>query len=269
MNTMSEFNPARKLFPENNEKIKIPSRKPEPDEIFNPTEARQYLGCDTNKTADYAIVAGEIALTFGEKNRLHGETIVEVCFGPGNLCGELLKIGAGHVIGIDGSPIMIEHAQKKFKKEVAKGKMEFHLGPAQALSIPDNSVDGIVNFNSFHQFSTIDRATGALQEMARVVKPGGWGFVRDFRRDADPHKLDGRNTNPDIDKLLQESLPAAFSKSEFEDMLLKIGSLEFLVVNAPDPWRLPESVCQRIRQDPVRHWMDAAVSQHVIFKKIT
>jgi len=268
MKTISEFNPASKLFTGHEKQLSVQPRQAEPSEIFEPSEARQYLGCDTPLTADYAIVAGEVGIAFGVNNRLNGETVVEVCPGPGNLCGELVAIGAGHVIGIDGSEVMVAHAKEKFKNEVASGVIEFHFGLAQALPLSDNSVDGIVNFNSFHQFATIERATDALREMVRVLKPGGWGIIRDFRRDSDPHDLDGRNTNPKIDKLLQESLPAAFTKQEFETMLLQIEGVEFLVIDTPDPWRLPEHICERIRLDPVKHWKDASVSQHVLFTKI-
>jgi ubiquinone/menaquinone biosynthesis C-methylase UbiE len=265
--TISEFNPASKIFAGNEKQKNILQRNAEPSEIFDPEEAKVYLGCDTALTADYAIVAAEIVAAFGTNNHLHGETIAEVCPGPGNLCGELLSCGAGHVIGIDGSPVMLAHAGDKFRNEIADGNMEFHFGLAQALPLPDNSVDGIVNFNSFHQFATFKRASDAVSEMVRVLKPGGWGFIRDFRRDSDPKSLEGRNTNPAIVKLLQESLPAAFTKQEFETMLLQERGIEFLVIDAPDPWRLSESVCKRIRLDPVKHWKDASVSQHVIFTK--
>lgn len=246
----------------------IRARIPEPDEIFNDTEAITYLHCDNNLTADYAIVAAEVARAFGSGGRLPGGTIVEVCPGPGNLCGELLAVGASRVIGVDGSPVMIDHAVKKFHKEVTDSRMDFILGLAQDLPFADASVDGIVNFNSFHQFQSQERAFAALSEMARVLKPGGWGLIRDFRRDADTKLIKDRHTLPEIEELLEISLTASFTKDEFREMLEQIPEVVFEVINAPSPWRLPEDVCERIRRDPVKHWVDASFSQHVIIHKV-
>lgn len=245
-------------------------RVPEGVEIFLPFEAQTYInGCDFPKTSDYAIVAAEIALMFGQQGKITGH-IVEVCPGPGNLCQELLEIGAEKVIGIDGSPVMLHHATGKFRSEIAHGLMEFKQGLAQDLPLPEYSVDGIVNFNSFHQFGGDQRAFDALREMVRVLKPGGWGLVRDFKRGSDHEAefIDKRATKPEIKQLLADSLLAAFTTQEFTDFLRQIPGIEFCVVDTPDPWRLSEAVCVRMRNDPVAHWMDFLISQHVIIRKI-
>ncbi len=245
-------------------------RVPERAEIFPPREAEVYAnGCDFPETSDYAIVAAEIAFAFGNQGKISGH-IVEVCPGPGNLCGELLGLGAEKVTGIDGSPVMIAHARNKFPAEIADGRMAFHLGLAQSLPLPDNIVDGIVNFNSFHQFQDDQRAFAALSEMARVVKPGGWGLIRDFKRGAPNQSefIDKRATKEEIKKLLADSLEAAFTNDEFRNFLQQIPGIEFVVKDTQDPWRLPEKVCERMRKDPVAHWMDFLISQHVIFRKL-
>lgn len=246
------------------------ARIPEKTEIFPPDEAEIYAhGCDFPETSDYVIVAAEIALAFGNQGRITGH-IVEVCPGPGNLCGELLGIGAKKVTGIDGSPVMLAHAKNKFKQQITDGQMEFKEGIAQDLPLPDGSIDGIVNFNSFHQFANHERAFDALREMVRVLKPGGWGLVRDFKRGASNQDefIGKRATKEEIKKLLADSLEAAFSPDEFRNFLQQIPGIEFSVEDTQNPWRLPEAVCERMRQDPVAHWMDFMISQHVIIKKL-
>ncbi len=245
-------------------------RVPERAEIFDAKDALTYIeGCDFSKTSDYAIVAAEIVLAFGKQGRITGH-IVEVCPGPGNLCGELLDIGAEKVTGVDGSPVMINHARKKFLKQIAHGQMEFIPGIAQNLPLPDGAVDGIVNFNSFHQFADDKRAFDALREMVRVLKPGGWGLVRDFKRGASNQAefIDKRATKEEIKKLLSDSLDAAFTPQEFTNFLDQIPGIELSVTDTKDPWRLSEAICERMRNDPVAHWMDFLISQHVIFWKI-
>lgn len=254
------------VFEQKNSSVRIPERV----EIFDPSEAITYIeGCDFPRTSDYAIVAAEIAREFGDGFGINGH-IVEVCPGPGNLCGELVDIGATQVTGIDGSPVMIAHVKNKFREQIIAGQMDFKLGMAQSLPLADNSVDGIVNFNSFHQFADDQRAFEALQEMARVLKPGGWGLVRDFKRGASQEAIDQRleKTKPEIKPLLLDSLTAAFTSDEFRHFLDQIPGITFIVEDTKNPWRLPEQVCERMRNDPVAHWMDFLISQHVKFWKL-
>jgi ubiquinone/menaquinone biosynthesis C-methylase UbiE len=248
----------------------IKKRKPEKSEMFPPEEAETYIvGCDFDKTSDYAIVAAELVEAFGNNGAIHG-VIVEVCPGPGNLCEELLSIGADKVIGIDGDPVMIAHTKKKFQQEIANGQMEFWNSLAQNLPLANNSVDGVVNFNSFHQFGSEERALQALKEMARILKPNGWGLVRDFKRGGSDEAIAKRleHTREKIKPLLLDSLEAAFTAEEFSRMLTQIPGIEFSVTDTENPWRLSEILCDRMRNDPVEHWRDFGISQHVIIKKI-
>lgn len=247
------------------------TRIPEKVEIFEPEEAKLYANAcgDDSTTSDYDIVAAEISEAFGTKGCIGG-LVVEVCPGPGNLCGKLLDLGADAVIGIDGSPEMIDHASNKFQQQIAQERMNFRLGLAQELPLPDDSVDGIVNFNSFHQFATEDRALQALREMARVLKSGGWGLVRDFRRGAPLDAIEERlkHTKAKIVPLLIDSIIASFSPEEFASMLEQIPDVTFGIAETEDPRRLGQHLRALIDADPVVHWMDSKFSQHVIMRKI-
>ena len=248
----------------------IEKRVPEKSEMFDVHDAKTYIaGCDFPQTSDYVIVAAEIAQTCGRRGRLSGQ-IIETCPGPGNLCGELLKKGARRVIGIDGDQIMIDHASQKFQAEIADGRMKFFRASVQELPLSDKTIHGIANMNSFHQFGSEARALEALQEMVRVLKPGGWGFVRDFKRGASQDAINRRleHTKPEIAPLLLDSLQAAFTSDEFVDLLRRIPGIKFSVTDAEDPRRLSNSVRRSIDNDPVAHWIDFVISQNVQIKKI-
>lgn len=256
--------------------MSIEKRRPEKDEVFNDKDAKAYAtGCDfkegIKKTSDYAIVAAEAARMFGTRGRLSG-LVVEVCPGPGNLCGELIKKGAQKVIGIDASETMLDHATKKFEREIAQGRIEFKKGWAQKLPINDGIANGSINFHSFHQFKDDQRAFDALKDMVRILTPSGWGFVRDFRRDVPTHIMDRflkKRTakTPEVAELLRESLGAAFTRDEFIDMLKKIDGIKFSVENAQDPRRIL-SLLPAIALDPVPHWMDSMIDQNVKIQKL-
>lgn len=256
--------------------MSIEKRRPEKDEVFNEKDAKAYAtGCDfkegIKKTSDYAIVAAEAARMFGRGGRLSG-LVVEVCPGPGNLCGELIKMGAQKTIGIDASETMLDHASQKFAREIAQGRMEFKKGWAQKLPVKDDIAKGSVNFHSFHQFKDEQRAFDALKEMVRILEPNGWGFVRDFRRDVSKPIMDTflkKRTakTPAVAELLRESLSAAFSQDEFRDMLKNIDGIKFTVERARDPRRIL-SLWSAIALDPVPHWMDSMIDQNVKIQKL-
>lgn len=245
-------------------------RVPERSEMFDARDSSTYIhGCDYPKTSDYAIVAAEAVLAFGAQGRLCGQ-IVEICPGPGNLCGELLRRGADRVVGIDGDPVMIDHASRKFSVQISNGQMQFLVSTAQELPLEDNVACGTVNFNSFHQFQDEQRALMAIQEMVRVIEPNGWGFIRDFRRGASKSDIEERlkHTKPKIIPLLLDSIQAAFTRDEFIDLLRQIPGIEFSVSRAKDPRRLSGAMCALIENDPVEHWRDFAISQEVKIRKL-
>lgn len=256
--------------------MSIEKRRPEKDEVFNEEDAKAYAsGCDfkegIKQTSDYAIVAAEAARMFGKRGRLSG-LVVEVCPGPGNLCGELLHKGASKVIGIDASETMLNHASQKFVHEIAQGRMEFKKGWAQNLPINDGVAKGSINFHSFHQFKDEQRAFDALKEMVRILAPNGWGFVRDFRRDVPTLVMDRflkkrSAKTPEVAELLRESLSAAFSQDEFIDMLKRLDGIKFTVEKARDPRRIL-SLWSAIALDPVPHWMDSTIDQNVKIQKL-
>jgi ubiquinone/menaquinone biosynthesis C-methylase UbiE len=109
-----------------------------------------------------AMVAGESA----------PESILDVGCGTGRL---LRRAGArwpaARLIGVDPAEGMIAEARR-----LTPGAT-FHLGTAEALPLPDASVDLAMSTLSFHHWR--DGAAG-LCEVARVLRPGGRFVLADF-----------------------------------------------------------------------------------------
>lgn len=106
---------------------------------------------------------------------------LEVACGA-SMVGRALAPRVGSVHGVDLTPAMIERAREE---AAAAGleNAEFSLGDATALEFEGDSFDGAVTRFSFHHIPAPQRA---LEEMARVVRPGGYVVVADHARDEDP-----------------------------------------------------------------------------------
>lgn len=105
---------------------------------------------------------------------------VETACGPG-LIARAMAPRVGSVVGIDLTPTMVEKARADAAAAGVKN-VSFEVGDATALPIDDDSLDGAITRFSLHHIPAPIRV---LEEMARVVKPGGYVIVSDFVTDDD------------------------------------------------------------------------------------
>lgn len=111
--------------------------------------------------------------------KLHaGSRVLEVAPGPGLLAIELAKLTGGRVTGIDISRSFLQIAGDNARK--AGVEVDFEHGDAADLPFPDDQFDFIVCRAAFKNFT---RPLVALNEMHRVLKPGGAALVIDLRKD--------------------------------------------------------------------------------------
>jgi ubiquinone/menaquinone biosynthesis C-methylase UbiE len=109
-----------------------------------------------------------------------GASWLDVACGPG-LVARALDPRVGSVHGVDMTPAMVERAEAE---AVAGGHagLAFSRGDATALEEADASYDGAITRFSLHHIPAPSRV---IEEMARVVRPGGWVVVGDHLTDAD------------------------------------------------------------------------------------
>ena len=121
--------------------------------------------------------AGTIASFAGTGNPFRigllqpGERVVDVGSGAGldSLIAAKMVGPAGHVIGVDMTPAMLERARRS-ASEAALGHVEFRTGLAESLPVPDGWADVVI---SNGVLNLLPDKLAALQEMARVLKPAG------------------------------------------------------------------------------------------------
>lgn len=100
-----------------------------------------------------------------------GEKVVDVGSGAGIdslIAGRMVAPG-GKVVGVEMTPAMLEKA-KHAAQESGIDAVEFRLGYAETLPVEDGWADVVISNGVLNL--TPDKQT-ALQEMARVLKPGG------------------------------------------------------------------------------------------------
>ncbi len=104
----------------------------------------------------------------------------EIACGPG-LIARAMASRVGSVTGLDLTPAMIEKARSE-AAATGVDNVGFEVGDATALDLPDDSFDGAITRFSLHH---IPAPVRVLEEMRRVVKPGGWVIASDFVTDDD------------------------------------------------------------------------------------
>jgi SAM-dependent methyltransferase len=106
---------------------------------------------------------------------------LEVACGP-SMVGRACAGKVGSLRGVDLTPAMIEKAREEADRE-GLANVEFGLGDATALEFEDGSFDGAITRFSLHHIPAPQRV---VEEMARVVRPGGLVVVGDHARDRNP-----------------------------------------------------------------------------------
>ena len=106
---------------------------------------------------------------------------VDLGCGPGYLAVELAR-GAPelHVTGVDLSDEMLAEAEDYARRQDMAQAVSFRKGDVQQIPFADGSVDLVVSTLSLHHWSD---PVAVLDEVNRVLRPGGSFLIFDLRRD--------------------------------------------------------------------------------------
>jgi ubiquinone/menaquinone biosynthesis C-methylase UbiE len=165
-----------------------------------------------------------------------GARILEVAPGPGYLSIALARTGDYTVTGLDISQTFVEIAQRH--AATAGVDVDFRHGNASAMPFEAGSFDFVVCCAAFKNFSEPARA---LQEMCRVLAPGGKALVMDLRPDvsrrAIAQEVTRMHLSPVQSVVTRMSLSAlarrAHTKAEFEHYISTTGFHAFSIEETP------------------------------------
>jgi len=162
-----------------------------------------------------------------------GGDYLEVAPGPGFLAIEMARDRRFHVTGLDISATFVEIARKNAAETGVPA--EFRRGNASEMPFAANSFDLLACTAAFKNFSAPQKA---IQEMHRVLRPGGRGVIVDLRRDVPMAEIKRYFSNLDLSPINRwftvnsfrfMLIKRAYTKQEMEQMLAPVGFQSFEV----------------------------------------
>jgi len=109
-----------------------------------------------------------------------GDVVLDLCGGTGDLALEAVKTGA-RVICLDFSGPMLARARRKFDRSAAAPCLV--LADALRIPFPDRVFDGVLVGFGVRNLRSLEEG---LDEIRRVLRPGGKACVLEFSRPSGP-----------------------------------------------------------------------------------
>lgn len=161
-----------------------------------------------------------------------GSRVLEIAPGPGYFAIELAKLGRYRITAIDISRTFVEIARRNAVE--AGVDVNFRQGDVANMPFEPDSFDFLLCRAAFKNFG---RPIRALEEMYRVLKPGGRALIIDLRKDASRESVNeavGRMCLGRVNTLITKLtfrfmlLKRAYTRIEFEQLLsqTKFDSVE-------------------------------------------
>jgi ubiquinone/menaquinone biosynthesis C-methylase UbiE len=174
-------------------------------------------------TTDQSLVV-RLVEAIGDSARMR---VLDVACGPGIVTSALAE-RAREVVALDLTPQMLKKAKERCSK-AGRTNVVFKEGSATALPFADATFDAVITRLSFHHFLEPDTV---LNEMLRVLRPGGTVAIADVVSDERPSKCELQNA---IEMLRDPSHVRMLPKSELMAMVVRSG----VTIERQEAWEQP------------------------------
>jgi ubiquinone/menaquinone biosynthesis C-methylase UbiE len=204
----------------------------EPEVMDSLEEAIEYDAMDfvTVNTA-----FAEEASAFGPKEQ---GLVLDAGTGPGRIPVLLCQMRPQwQVIAIDLAQSMLQIASQHIQQAGLQQQIRLELVDTKNLPYQDQQFDMVVSNSLIHH---LPDPLPFFSELKRVLKPNGGIFIRDLFRPADEITINalvnniGTEYNPHQSKLFRDSLHAALTLDEVNQLISRVGLQEVKVYQSSD-----------------------------------
>lgn len=138
-----------------------------------------FLGSPFRRLAELTLF-GNVKPKFLDILNLSGdEVVVDVGCGSGFYSIQVAeRLDIGRLLCVDVSEEMLAHLRRKVLRLKLDRRVDIHTGGATDLPLEDGIADLAISTALFHELEQPERA---MDELTRVLKPGGRVVIADFR----------------------------------------------------------------------------------------
>jgi demethylmenaquinone methyltransferase/2-methoxy-6-polyprenyl-1,4-benzoquinol methylase len=105
--------------------------------------------------------------------------ILDIATGTADFAIEALALNPDKVIGVDISEGMLAMGRKKLQRKKLDARIELQMGDSERLLFADNIFDAVIVAFGVRNFENLENG---LQDMHRVLKPGGKAVIVEFSK---------------------------------------------------------------------------------------
>ena len=140
------------------------------------TFARRNISFILEDVPDYYLQASSVDRRLVNKVPLRGKKLLNVGCGSYLVSDFYFAMKGADVVSIDMDKQAIRIAKNKLAKLDSKNEfnLQVMLEDGRKLPFPENTFDIVVSFSAVEHMEKYDDRLKAIEEMARVVKPGGF-----------------------------------------------------------------------------------------------
>jgi ubiquinone/menaquinone biosynthesis C-methylase UbiE len=151
--------------------------------------------------------------TVDSLNIQSGDRIIEIGCGPGLALEDcLVRVGDGHVVGLDHSQTMLDQARTRNAEAAREGRLDLRLGNLEDLAVADSSFDKVCSVNVVQFFP--DRAA-AFRKIYSLLKPKGVAATTYMPRGKNPDRENALNMAEEVKRHMEV---AGFTNIRIEEL---------------------------------------------------
>lgn len=162
------------------------------------------------------------------KTVIKGKQVFEVGSGRGGGARHIAEaLKPGSYTGMDIAQSAVDLANKLNPLQ----NLKFIQGSAEAIPMGDNSIDVVINVESCHAYGSVEKF---ISEVKRILRPGGFLVLADFRSDNKMNVLQQQLRNSGMEIISEENISDNVIRSiEAEDESKKARIKKLI----PDKWQ--------------------------------